>query len=169
LRKSQISQVFTYIASILVIGLLVVFGYKAIAMMMNKQCDAKRVIFEKSLLDFIDQYSDYGSVQEELMKTPCDVKEICFADASYCPYDPYSVMPHVSSFPGADSVIIAAVDDCKANIFIKSEFTETLANTKKFSDKITLEGDPFQCFKVNNGQINLVFSGLGSKIKIEQG
>lgn len=166
MRKAQVSQVFTYIAAILVIGLLVVFGYKAIDMMLSKQCDAKRVIFEKNLLDFIDQYSDYGSVQEEFMKTPCDAKEICFANASLCPYDPYSATP--IEYYTTDQVIIAEVTDCKANIFIKSEFTETLMNPTKFSGKIALEGDPLQCFKVNNGQVKLVFTGLGSKIKIGQ-
>ena len=156
---------FTYIASILVIGLLVVFGYKAIDMMLGKQCDARRVIFEKNLLDFIDQYSDYGSVQEEYMKAPCDAKEICFANASYCsenpPYQPYA-------YDITDSIIRASVEDCKANIFIKSEFTETLMSPNKFSDKIALDGDALQCFKVNNGQVKLVFTGLGSKIKIGQ-
>jgi hypothetical protein len=163
--------VFTYIAAILVIGLLVVFGYKAIDMMLSKQCDAKRVLFEKDLLDFIDQYSDYGSVQEELMKAPCNAKEICFANASLCPNDPNNpYYPPISNsyYPAADSVITASVEDCKANIFIKSEFTETLMNPTKFSGKIALEGEPLQCFKVNNGQIRLVFTGLGSKIKIGQ-
>jgi hypothetical protein len=172
LRKAQISQVFTYITAMLVIGLLIVFGYKSIDLMLGKQCDAKRVIFEKSLLEFIDEYSDYGSVHEEVMKTPCDAKEICFANATYCPNDPYNpYYPPISYYyPDADSVITAAVEDCKANIFIKSEFTETLMNPNKFSTKISLgDVDTFKCFKVKNSQVKLLFTGFGSRTKIEEG
>jgi len=172
LKKSQISQVFTYIASTLVIGLLVIVGYKAIDMMMGKQCEARRAIFEKDLLNFIDEYSDYGSVHEETIQVPCNTKELCFADAShfadYCSGGYPS--PEIANYPDADDpVIISAVMDCKANIFLKREFTETFNNPAKFSDKISLNGEPFQCFNVTNSQFKLVFSGLGSKTLIEQG
>lgn len=172
LKKSQISQVFTYIASTLVIGLLVIVGYKAIDMMMGKQCEARRAIFEKDLLNFIDEYSDYGSVHEEIIQAPCNTKEICFADAShfadYC--NGYYSDPEIYYYTN-DPVITSAVADCKANIFLKREFTETFNNPTKLSDKIALNeaGDPFQCFKVTNSQFKLVFSGLGSKTLIEQG
>jgi hypothetical protein len=175
LKKSQISQVFTYIASTLVIGLLVIVGYKAIDMMMGKQCEARRAIFEKDLLNFIDEYSDYGSVHEEIIQAPCNTKEICFADASYfanyCSGSYPLPSPSIYDFPPdiIDSIITSAVADCKANIFLKREFTETFNNPTKFSDKISLNGDPFQCFKVTNSQFKLVFSGLGSKTLIEQG
>ena len=170
MKKSQSSQVFTYIAAILVIGLLIVMGYKAIDMMLSKQCDANRVIFEKNLLSFIDEYSDYGSVHEEIIKAPCDAKELCFADAAaFSDYCSGAYPPRlISDFPSADSVIITAVEDCKANIFIKREFTETLINPIKFSDKISLVGDPFQCFRIKNGQVKIIFSGLGRKTQIEQ-
>lgn len=175
MRKSQISQVFTYIATMLVIGLLVIIGYKAIDMMMGKQCDAQRAIFEKDLLNFIDEYSDYGSVHEEIIKLPCDTKEICFADAThFAPYcDGFYSDPEIAWFT-EDSVITSAVMDCQANIFLKREFTETLNNPVKFSNKIVLN-DPqnpeqsFKCFKAANNQLKLVFTGLGSKTLIEQG
>lgn len=171
MKKSQISQVFTYIASTLVIGLIVIIGYKAIDMMMGKQCEAQRAIFERDMLNFIDEYSDYGSVHEEIIKVPCGTKEICFADAIhfgyYCNGSYYSD-PTIGWFTN-DPVIISAVEDCKANIFLKREFTETFNNPIKLSDKIRLNGEPFQCFKVTNSQFKLVFSGLGSKTMIEQG
>lgn len=168
MKKAQASQAFTYIAAILVIGVLVIFGYKAIDMMLNKQCDATRTLFEKKLLELIDDYSDYGSVNEEIIKAPCGAKQICFADASYCSENPplYSIE---SFAPNADSVVVAAIQDCRANIFIKRDFTETLLNPTKFLNKVSLEGDPFQCFEVTSGQVKLVFSGLGRKTKIEQG
>jgi len=163
----------------LVIGILVIIGYKAIDMIMGKQCEASRALFEKDMLNFIDEYSDYGSVHEEIIKAPCGTKEICFADAThfapYCAGDgslPYLDIYYFLAYP--DPVIESAVTDCKANIFLKREFTETLNNPIKFSGKIilnnpTIPDQSFKCFKVANGQLKLVFSGLGNKTLIEQG
>lgn len=164
MKKSQISQVFTYIAAILVIGLLVIFGYKAINMMLGKQCDAQRAIFEKNMLSLIDEYSDYGSVHEETIRVPCDTNEVCFADASY--FAGYCSGSFSGSGIGdytSDSVITSAVEDCSANMFLKGGFTEPFNSADKFSDKIILDGDPFQCFPVKNQKVTLVFTGTGSR------
>jgi hypothetical protein len=159
--------------------LIVIIGYKAIDMMMGKQCEAQRAIFEKDMLNFIDEYSDYGSVHEEIIKVPCGTKEICFADAihfgHYCndSHYPDLTIEYFLTYP-YDPVILSAVEDCKANIFLKREFTETFNNPIKFSDKIVLSNpedsfQAFKCFKAINSQLKLVFTGLGSKTLIEQG
>lgn len=164
MKKSQVSQVFTYIATILVIGLLVIVGYKAIDMMLGKQCEAQRAIFEKDLLNFIEEYSDYRSVHEEIIDVPCNTKEICFADTShFAPYCDGSYSDPQIEYYTNDQVIISAVADCKANIFLKRDFTETLNNPTKFSDKVRLDGEPFQCFPVKSQKLELLFTGAGRK------
>jgi hypothetical protein len=171
LRKAQANQIFTYIVAMLVVGLLVVFGYKAIDMMLSKQCDAKKALFEKNLLDFLDEYSDYGSVHEEFITLPCGSKELCFVDAAYFCSGPPPNYDSIYAYT-SDPVIIAAIEEtsgCTANIFIKGEFTETLMSQNKFSDKVSLEeGNPFRCFEAKSGQVKLIFSGLGRKTRIEQ-
>ena len=161
------SQTFTYLMIILVIGVLIVFGFKAYGGILVKQCEGQRATFEKDLVDTIDDYSDYGSVHEQSIRTPCDATEICFADASYCSgTPPNSIVAYTN-----DTVIISSVNDCTANIFIKAKFTETLNRPTKFLSKITFDplDPPFQCFKVRNSQVKLLFSGLGSQTRIEQG
>jgi len=167
--KAQISQVFTYIMILLVVGVLIVIGYKGIALIMSKQCDHQRIVFERVLMDFIDEYTDAGSVHEETLKAPCGVKEVCFADSDFCPRE--SSLLTLTGVPDDDVVIQDGISKCTANIFIKAEFTETLrTTTKTFSGKISISGNThFVCFKSKNSNFKFVFTGLGSKTQIESG
>lgn len=182
-RKAQISQVFTYLVIILVVGFIVVFGYKGVMSILKANCEHQSISFKQSLLGFINEYSDKGSVHEELMNAPCKVREVCFADTIYydVSYDPPP--PLVSS----DIItIIASIDDeviyssvetgrrnsTTYNIFVRTKFTEPLG----FSNKVALnpEGSPplpppYKCFNVRNGKFKFLFTGLGRKTQIESG
>ena len=74
-----------------------------------------------------------------------------------------------------DSVILASVKDCTANIFLIGEFTEIpqyLDDVDKFSKKIALKDEanqPFECFEARNGKFKFLFRGLGRRSRIESG
>ncbi|MBW2990431.1 hypothetical protein KY348_01865 [Candidatus Woesearchaeota archaeon] len=169
-RKAQISHVFTYLVILLVVGAIILFGYKGIMSIIKAGCQQQRISFEKSLYGFIDEFSNKGSVREEVLKAPCDIEEVCFADSAFC--EPYG--PTYESLPD-DEVIKTNVMDCTANIFFKGEFTETPKFSPPYSDKISLkkaqageQGDyPFKCFKVRGGDFKFLFTGLGRKTQIE--
>jgi len=170
-RRAQVSQVFTYLITILVIGVIVVVGYKGIAWIMKTNCEHGRLSFEKSLLEFIDEYSDLG-VHQESLSVPCNVREVCFADSRFCSEDITERPPPIATYEtkGADRVIISTVEDCTAstaNIFIKGENTEPIG----FAGKLVLnEQDfPFKCFPAKSGKFKFLFRGLGRKTQVEAG
>lgn len=169
--KAQISQVFTYLVIILVIGVIVVFGYKGIISILDVDCEKQRLAFENSLLGFIDEYSDKGSVHEESLKAPCDIEEVCFLDSNYCPRSSSEITSLDITDAEVDSVIKSSADDCVANIFLKGEFTEVLKSSDGFLEKIVLKkGDfPFECFKARGGEFKFLFKGFGRKTQIESG
>ncbi|MBN2052146.1 hypothetical protein JW756_01465 [Candidatus Woesearchaeota archaeon] len=167
-KRAQISQVFIYIMVLLVVGVLIVVGYKGISSIMNAQCEHQRIVFERSILNFIDEYTDAGSVHEETLKAACNVKEVCFADSDFCPRE--SSLFSIDSLPAAEVEIRNYLSACTANIFVKAEFTEPLKNVNKFSQKISIPTTShLECFKARNGNFKLVFTGLGSKVQIESG
>jgi hypothetical protein len=163
-RKAQMSQVFTSIIVILVVGVLVVFGYKGYVSIINADCERQRAAFEKSLTTYLDEYTNKESVREETLRVPCDVKEVCFADYGYCDG---SSMTSTIRANTQDPVVLSSVGDptgCTANIFLMGEFTETLKFSKKLSERISLPAAaPYDCFKVTNGRIKVVFEGQGRK------
>ena len=133
-------------------------------------CERQRITFENSLYGFIEEYSDKENVEEEILKAPCDIVEVCFADADYC--DPLG--PTYESLPD-NEVIRSNVMDCTANIFLKGKFTETPLFSPPLSNKISLkkaqgneEGDyPFKCFKARGGSFKFLFTGLGRRTQVE--
>lgn len=162
-KKAQISHVFTYLIIILVVGVIAIFGYKSIMTIFKTSCDQESISFKQSLFGFIDEYSDKGSVHQETLKAPCEVSEICFAHSDFCPREASSLS--IETLPPDNTVIVSNVDDCTANIFLKSDFTQPMG----FSDKISLKGNSFQCFKARNGKFRFLFTGLGRKTQIESG
>ena len=171
MRKAQISQVFTYLIIILVVGLIVILGYKGIISIMNVNCEKQRISFEKDLIGYLEGYSDKGSVHEELLDAPCDVDGVCFVDAGYCSSPP-AFIP-IAGYGVSDDVIISSVEDCTANIFFMGEFTEVpefLDDSQKFSNKIKVTNSSgINCFKVSNGKFKFLFKGQGRKTQIESG
>jgi hypothetical protein len=164
MRKAQMSQVFTYLVIILVVGVIAIFGYKGIAGILKTQCDHQRVLFEKNLVDFIDEYSDYGSVNEETLNAPCDITAVCFVDSSY--YESISLQ-FDPALADNDPVVASAVKDKTTNIFIKAKFTEPIGLSKKLVLKP--EDGSFKCFEAKSGKFKFVFRGLGRKTQIESG
>ena len=158
-RKAQISHVFTYLIIILVVGVILIIGYKGINWIITTQCEHQRISFEKSLLGFIDEYSNKGSVHEELMNAPCGVTQVCFIDSIY--YSDPVAKPNLQ-----DTVMASSLEDKTHNIFVRTEFTEPIG----FSDKVTLkqEDRPYKCFNATKeGKFKFLFRGLGRKTRVE--
>ncbi len=151
-NKAQMNHVFTFIMIILLIGLLAVIGYKGVSKIMDAGCNQQAITFERNLLRYIDDYSDRGTVHEEILTVPCGVTEVCFVDAKY-----YVEGAGVgSAFIDDDGVIKSNIESKTNNIFVKAEFTTPIG----FSDKISLPDD-ISCFKVVGGAVKLVFNGQG--------
>ena len=175
-KKSQVSQVFTYLVAILVIGVIVVVGYKGIAELLKLNCEQKSVQFQKNIFGFIDEYSDRGSTYEEVLQAPCDIQEVCFADSRFCSQDPLERPSSIVAYT-TDKVIISALEDsleCTANVFIKGKTTEALGFAEKLvlsevQDSRGVKDYPFKCFKTRSGRFKFLFRGLGRKTQIEAG
>ena len=165
-RKAQISHAFTYIMVIILIGLIVVFGYKGVMSILKTQCEHKSITFKQNLLTYLDDYSDKGLVHEETLSVPCGAKEICFVDYGYLDSS-CSPPANLSELISDDVLYYSAFTDKTHNIFIKTKFIEAIA----LSDKIALKQDGscpsfnnlYTCFKVKGDQIKFLFMGLGRK------
>ena len=165
MKKAQINQAFTFIMIIIVIGLIVIFGYRGINSIIEMNCQKQRMSFENNLIGFIERYTDKGSVHSEVLKAPCKVKSVCFLNATYCPRAGSSISP----LPFFDPAIKSEAEDCTANIFIVEEFTGSFEYSEQtFFKEVALRGPPFQCFNESSGEFRFLFTGLGRKTLIEE-
>ncbi len=163
-KKAQLQQVFIYIITIIIVGLIFVVGYKAIGGIMEKGCDVEVTNFKSNLKSYITKYNTYGSVQNENMKSPCDYSHICFVDTGRIQdSDPNNKVYAPEIVGNNQSKIIiggSANAGIEENVFlIKSQVTDPFG----FYDEIEVAPpDYVVCFNsTRNGFFNITFEGTG--------
>lgn len=167
-RKAQISQVFTYLMIIMIVGIIVLVGYKGIAWIMKTNCDQGEASFQKELLELIDEYSDRGSTHMQILSAPCNVIKICLADSRLC--DTVGEFGDIYAYTDETPemlVIRSSVADCDSNVFVLGKVTEPIG----YAPKLVLKDEdaPFKCFDVRSGKFRFLFRGLGRKTQVEVG
>jgi hypothetical protein len=149
--KGQIQQVFIYILTIIVVGLILLVGYKAIINIMEKSCDVETTKFASSLEESIGRYTDSGSFHTVDLKAPCETLEVCFVD------------PDTTSINSGYAIIDDSVNaGIKQNIFlIKPGLIEPFG----YFPSIDVQSN-ILCVENTNGFIRMSFEGLGQKTRV---
>jgi hypothetical protein len=151
---------------ILVIGVIVVFGTKAIIDLTKANCDVSRADFEKKLNNYINDYSDKGSVHTVSLKAPCNAKTLCFVDSTILNNPADADGLEVDGI--SDGVIVESVGVGRYNIFLKGEFTEGIGlSTKLTLDTINV--GQILCLDASKGFVKIRFDGQGRTTMISQG
>lgn len=157
-RKGQIQQVFIYLMTMIVVGLIILIGYKAIGGLINKGCDVEVSTFQKNLELYIVKHSSYGSVHKETLNVPCAYSQICFVDSDVIG----------NTFNYHDNVIIedSVETGIEQNIFLISDkVTEPFG----FMNEIAIETGSIVCIDNINGKFYMRFKGLGRRTVISSG
>jgi len=171
-RKGQIAgQVFIYIMALIVIGVIIIIGYKAIGTFSSKTCTAEKVNFNSNIISLIEKYNSYGSVNIKSVNAPCDYDTICFVDSKHISFDNNGAD---FGFECAENPIIknSAMNGARQNIFAVSN-DRTIAIG--YSDLISLAdatetaGILCTCINQTAGNFKIKFSGKGSSTEISGG
>ncbi len=81
MKKAQvIGQVFIYIVTALIIGLVLLFGVQAIMKLTNTTNDVRVATFQKDFPDRLKADFDYGALDTKPITIPGDFSEICFIE-----------------------------------------------------------------------------------------
>lgn len=160
-RKGQMQQVFIYLMTMIIVGLIILIGYKAIGGLINKGCDVEVNTFQKTLESYIVKHSSYGSMHKETLNVPCSYRQICFVDT--------------------DDIINSNYKDNSDNLIIESSVKSGIEqNIFLVSDKVTVPfgfmekiivgtEDIAYCINNTNGKFYMRFEGLGRRTNISSG
>ena len=164
--KAQISQVFVYIISAIVIVAVLGFGVKSIFKLNHDVNDVKCLQFKKDFEKKIYEDKAYGTVDITRLKVGCGFKEVCFAtdrnsDSNSLDNNNPSSINYLSSY---DPIIGNSWDDkAKQNLFFKNTITEEFYYVPDL-----LVEDGVQCFSVDHSGIPLKLRGLGDATLLEK-
>lgn len=159
-KNAQAQQVFTYIFAIVVIGAIVLFGYKAFNNMRDKAENVAYLTFQTDLTNAVDSMSySYGSVSKKILTVPSGYEEVCFVDLDCfaekkCTFDDDFKYPIIKNYVESGA---------KENVFLKDK--------SFYGGNITVveDKDGFDCITVARGKLNLRIEGIAnSKAQISK-
>jgi len=152
-KGMETSQVFVFVLSIVVVGLVLLFGTQAIMKMQVNMDEAKYIEFQKSFKNKIsDMASDYGSVKKVEFKLPPKYKELCFVDLEKSVVDiDYPLM--VDAW-GSGTASVFLIDDLVKNSFLE--------------DKITVADPGYICFPRTSSGVTVRLEGVGKKVLVSE-
>jgi len=77
-KKGAVQQVFIYMMAIIVVGAIMLIGYKSISDIFNQKCDIDSITLIKDIEEKLDLNARYGSFEEIEIDVLCNYNEICF-------------------------------------------------------------------------------------------
>jgi hypothetical protein len=148
------SQVFTYILAAVIVGLILIVGYKGISTIMGVTSQAPIDDFKSDFTAEVEKMSrDYGSVKKyELPGLPTKIEEVCFID-SMNENNEFDILPSI-----ADNAFIelSIEDNSQKNVFLlkdgKIQESFYVEHLDVVNDYLCLE---------NVGAMELWFEGKG--------
>ncbi len=161
-RKAAVKEVFTFLMVAILIGLVFLFGIKAIAGIMKDTCDADEALFTKKVVEFVEKYNTYGSDREERMSLPCEHSFVCFVDRDIIGTTiPIKANDGIVVNPMIEQSILGNVS---YNIFL---IKDNIATPVGYSDKMIIGGGyNYLCMQPKGNKVAIRFVGKGRTTEI---
>lgn len=147
------SQMFIFILSIVIVGMVLLFGTRAVLNWGDDVSEYEYIRFKASLTDALrDSSSDFGSVRQRTFPFPGQYQKVCLVDLGERP-------PSDLQVDGIDQPLMRQEWDAEtANVFLLSQGVE-----ERFLDervRVNATGGII-CFRAERGQVHIRFEGVG--------
>jgi hypothetical protein len=163
-KGDLMSQPFIWIFMIIVIGLIVVFGGKALLDVMDFGCSVESTKLVKDFKDNVDQMYSFSSGSKDIytMLVPSGMTGVCFVDAS--------TGLDLSDIPDDDLREIIEIKlsagDLDENMFFIGEDKECLIDSAIVKKLKTPTG--VTCFNLARGSFKFVLENAGDNVLISK-
>lgn len=157
-RKGQISQVFIYITTLLIVALVLFYGYRAISTFKERADQVSFIQMKNDIENAIESISvDYGSVKTREISLPIDVREVCIISS-------YPGLPDLSGtqYPLIEDSVNSRV---MKNIFLIGQQN---AGESFYVEKIYIEDD-ILCVPSISNKLVLKMEGMGNHAVVSPG
>jgi hypothetical protein len=157
-NKAQIQQVFTYILTIILVGFVLLMGYRAIIGLIDKGCEVEKASFKTNIESMISKFNNYGSLNREGLNGPCDFSQVCFIDTQIIRSNTAININNPLIFQSTGAGV-------EKNIFlVKHGLTEPVG----FVEQLKVDNSQeYICINNTNGKFEITFRGDGKNTYIE--
>ena len=163
MKKSQIqAQVFVYVLAMMVMGMVLLYGYRSIDTMQERAKQVDILALKNSVITSIEKVSnDYGTVRAPTFSIPKEYTEICFIDISNSPAEDGLKSEH--------PLIYEAWEDESANVFIIKDLVDESFMVGDEDNSLIDIADPnYICFEIKNSKVKVRLEGIGGKAQLSK-
>lgn len=151
-KKAQAQQIFTWIIAIVMMSLLILFGYRSIVSLKDRGEQVKYLEFKNDLTSTFETTMDYGSERRVSLSAPSGYNEVCFVS-----FEGGIDLGLMDDYPLIkDSVEFQLGKEVTENVFL----VESVAENSFKVDNLRVDGN-FLCIEVRSGKINFRVAGFG--------
>lgn len=154
-RNAQIqTHLFIYVAAIVLVALILIFGYRAISNFVGKGEQATLLSLQQDLTSEVERVSiSFGEVSIREFSFPGKYSQVCFVDSSVIANPKDEDLAKMDEYP----IIQGAVDSgSENNVFLVKDVAEPFADIGNI--QIT---DGFRCLNLTRGSARLRFDWKG--------
>jgi len=167
MKKSQISQIFVYILTLVVFSMILIYGYKAISNFISKGDEISLLQVRKELENSISKTSrDFGTVIREEISIPAKFSSICFVNTEKWNIANQQEICNPSNQQEYNALIC---DSWKSRAQFNLFLVEIKGGIESFFVGNVEVADPYyDCINSAQGRLTLRFEGIGGKTKVEE-
>ncbi len=166
MKKAQIAgQIFIYMMAVVVVGLIIAYGYSAIKSFSDKGEEVESITLRKSLENSVKAIvSDYGSIKRPSLSIPGKYDFVCFADKARLGDADNTAL---CGAPGGDPdhfhpIACSAWKTGRDNVFLVPDGSDSF----DVGEIVIKDNQPFICLDVVNNKMKLQLEGLGDRVQI---
>lgn len=154
MKKAEVTtQIFLYVMVVVVMGLVLLLGYRFITKLSSQSSTMSLDLFKKDLSDSINTVStNFGEVDVIELSLPTKYSKVCFVNKAQT--------SNLESYPLIKSSVESGAPD---NVFILSKKIDSSFRT----ENLVLDNG-LLCIENNAGIIKLRLESLGNAVKLTQ-
>ena len=160
MKKAQLyGQIFIYALTLVLISVILVYGYSAIRNFRQKTDDIVAIKFQNDLRNAIESLTnDYGSVSRKELQLSGGTTRICFVES----FETFNRTNPISNLP-LDNIIKNSISDTSKNTFL----IEKSFKSSFFAGKISVDKDVL-CVRTDNNKVTLRLEGKGDHVALSE-
>ena len=159
-KKAQnVGQVMVYLLTVVIMGAILLFGYRSIMDFKGRTDKISMVDFQKKLESSVMTITpEYGTLKRKTFILSTDFKEACIATN----YGNPSFNPELfEDYPVIEDAVIDS--ETGKNIFLVTNDNQV---SESFSIGNTMVNGNFRCFQVIEGKLSISIEGKGDHVVI---
>ncbi|HII71472.1 TPA: hypothetical protein HA265_01830 [Candidatus Woesearchaeota archaeon] len=179
-KKAQVAgQIFIYIIAIVVVGLIIAYGYSAIKSFSQKGEEVEYINLRTSIENSVKAIaSDYGSIKRPDFDIPGKYEMVCFVEkglsaatidsAAICDRNAAATLMPGEADKFFQPIVCSAWKTGRDDVFLIPDGSESfnLDTTIVISETEPSASHHFLCLDVVNNKIKLQLKALGDRVEI---